>query len=86
MLEILLGRALPWLFVGLGYWLLYQLVRQNGRILLTLEAMERQLGRPSPRLRPRRGCRPGRPPPSSSCRTSPVSDGRWRSSGAGGCS
>jgi peroxiredoxin len=40
MLQILLDRVLPWSFVGLGYWLVFQLIRQNGRILLRLEAME----------------------------------------------
>src|ERR1051326_6393697 len=33
---------LPWLFVGLCCWVCYQLVRQNGRILLQLEAMEQR--------------------------------------------
>ncbi|HXB68192.1 MAG TPA: redoxin domain-containing protein [Candidatus Acidoferrales bacterium] len=31
---------LPWLLLGFGCWLSYQLVRQNGRILLRLEALE----------------------------------------------
>ena len=36
MLEILLNRVLPWLFVGLGYWFLYQLVRQRDRSWIAL--------------------------------------------------
>ena len=43
MLEIVLGRVLPWVFAGLGYWFLYQLVRQNGRILVRLEGIEKRL-------------------------------------------
>src|SRR5437016_277931 len=41
---VTVGIALPWLFVGMGCWLGLQLVRQNGRILLRLEAIENQLG------------------------------------------
>jgi peroxiredoxin len=45
---IIFGSVLPWLVVGLGCWLLYQLARQQGRILLRLEALEEHLGqRPS---------------------------------------
>src|SRR5579864_2990027 len=44
MILILFGMALPWLLVGLGCWLTYQLARQNGRILLRLEGVEEQLG------------------------------------------
>jgi peroxiredoxin len=43
MLTLALGTALPWLLIAVGTWLLYQLVRQNGRILLRLEAIENQL-------------------------------------------
>jgi peroxiredoxin len=50
MLEILLSRVLPWFFVGLGYWFLYQLVRQNGQILLRLEALQRQVVQLKPSL------------------------------------
>src|SRR5262249_34716726 len=35
--------VLPWLLIGVGCWLAYQLVRQNGRILLRLEALEASL-------------------------------------------
>lgn len=34
---------LPWLLITVGVWLGYQLVRQNGRILLRLEAIEKRL-------------------------------------------
>src|SRR5436190_23910856 len=34
---------LPWLIVGLGCWLGFQLLRQSGRILLRLEGMEQRL-------------------------------------------
>jgi peroxiredoxin len=42
---ILVGLILPWLILGLGCWIGYQLVRQNGRILLHLEALEGALAR-----------------------------------------
>lgn len=35
--------ALPWVIVSAGCWIGYQLVRQNGRILLRLESIEQQL-------------------------------------------
>src|SRR5437660_2514196 len=44
MTTLLFGMALPWLLVGVGCWLTYQLIRQNGRILLRLEGLEEQLG------------------------------------------
>jgi peroxiredoxin len=37
------GIILPWLIVVFGCWVGYQLLRQNGRILLRLEAVEEQL-------------------------------------------
>ena len=40
---IVFGVVLPWFVVGLGCWLGFQLVRQNGRILLRLEALEERL-------------------------------------------
>jgi methylamine dehydrogenase accessory protein MauD len=43
MITPLLGMVLPWLLVALGCWLVYQLLRQNGRILLRLEALEDQV-------------------------------------------
>jgi peroxiredoxin len=44
MMTIFFGTVLPWLLIGLGTWLVYQLARQNGRILLRLEAIEKQIG------------------------------------------
>src|SRR5262249_11209041 len=35
--------ALTWLVIGLGLWLGWQLLRQNGRILLRLEGLEKRL-------------------------------------------
>src|SRR5690348_11707219 len=43
-----IGLALTWVVVALGYWLGYQVVRQNGRLLLRLERLEDQLSRLSP--------------------------------------
>jgi peroxiredoxin len=44
MTAIVFGTVLPWLLVALGGWLGFQLVRQNGRILLRLELIEQRLG------------------------------------------
>src|SRR5688572_14050590 len=44
MVTIVFGTVLPWLLIAIGTWLAYQLVRQNGRILLRLEAIEKQIG------------------------------------------
>src|SRR5262245_26128364 len=54
MLTIVFGSLLPWILIAVGAWLGYQLVRQNGRILLRLEAIEKRL---SPRGdgQPKRG-------------------------------
>ncbi|MGE0377064.1 MAG: peroxiredoxin family protein [Planctomycetaceae bacterium] len=38
-----LGMAFPWLLIGVGAWLGYQFVRQNGRILLRLESIDKCL-------------------------------------------
>ena len=54
MTAIVLGSVLPWLLLAAGTWLGYQLARQNGRILLRLEAIENQ-------FRQRGGPRPGEP-------------------------
>jgi methylamine dehydrogenase accessory protein MauD len=43
MITTLLGMVLPWLLVALGCWLVYQLLRQNGRILLRLEVLEERV-------------------------------------------
>src|SRR5262245_9320468 len=37
--------VLPWLLIAVGGWLVYQLLRQNGRILLRLDALEAQVAR-----------------------------------------
>jgi peroxiredoxin len=43
MTAIVFGTILPWVLIAVGTWLGYQLVLQNGRILLRLEAIEKQL-------------------------------------------
>jgi peroxiredoxin len=55
MMTILFGIVLPWLLIAIGTWLAYQLVCQNGRILLRLEAIEKQIG---PGAAPRAGAKP----------------------------
>src|SRR5690349_8526387 len=40
---MLLEAIVPWLIVCVGCWIGYQLVRQNGRVLLRLEALEKRL-------------------------------------------
>src|SRR5437868_5289041 len=44
MTTIVFGTVLPWLLIAIGTWLAHELVRQNGRILLQLEAIEKQIG------------------------------------------
>jgi len=44
MTAIVLGNVLPWLLIAIGTWLVYQLARQSGRILLRLESIEKQFG------------------------------------------
>jgi peroxiredoxin len=44
MMTLVFGTVLPWMLLGAVTWLGYQLVRQNGRILLRLEAIEKRLG------------------------------------------
>jgi peroxiredoxin len=43
MTSLVFGTVLPWLLVAVGTWLGYQLVRQNGRILVRLEAIEKRM-------------------------------------------
>jgi peroxiredoxin len=43
MMTILFGTILPWGLIAVGAWLGYQLIRQNGRILLRLEAIDKRL-------------------------------------------
>ena len=55
MITIFFGTVLPWLLIAIGTWLVYQLARQNGRILLRLESIEEQIGlRAGPRTEPKR--------------------------------
>jgi peroxiredoxin len=54
MLTLIFGTVLPWLLIAIGTWLVYQLARQNGRILLRLESIEQQIGR---RTEPRAGAK-----------------------------
>ena len=42
LLLVILALA-PWVFVGTAFWLMLQLIRQNGRILLSLEAVHAKL-------------------------------------------
>jgi peroxiredoxin len=51
MIGITLGTVLPWLLLAVGTCLGYQLVRQNGRILLRLESIEQRLGARHPEQR-----------------------------------
>src|SRR3954447_19172427 len=44
MITLVFGTVLPWLLIAVGTWIGYQLVRQNGRILLRLESIERRFG------------------------------------------
>lgn len=44
MFAFVFGTMIPWLTVGLGTWIGFQLIRQNGRILLQLESIQFQLG------------------------------------------
>ena len=43
MMTTLFGTVLPWLLLAVGAWIGYQLIRQNGRILLRLEAIDKRL-------------------------------------------
>jgi peroxiredoxin len=43
-MMIVFGMILPWILLAIGCWLGYQLLRQNGRILLRLENLQAQLG------------------------------------------
>jgi peroxiredoxin len=44
MMTLVFQTFLPWMLIAVGTWLAYQLVRQNGRILLRLESIEQQIG------------------------------------------
>lgn len=43
MIAIVFGAVVPWLIVALAGWVGYQLVRQNGRILLRLDSIDQRL-------------------------------------------
>ena len=58
MTTLIFGTVLPWLLMGLGAWLAFQLVRQNGRLLLRLEAIEKRL---TPRTETKRPAAAGLP-------------------------
>src|SRR5262245_44958524 len=40
---MVIGIVLSWLFIGVDCWLGWQLLRQNGRILLRLDELEKRL-------------------------------------------
>jgi peroxiredoxin len=61
-IALVFSIVLPWSIVGLGCWLGYQLLRQNGRILLHLEALEQRLAQLS--LAPSAAPAPAPSPPS----------------------
>jgi peroxiredoxin len=64
MTTLLVAAIFPWLLIALGAWLAYQLVRQNGRILLRLEAIEERLaGHPAEDRRKPAGLPIGAPAP-----------------------
>jgi peroxiredoxin len=48
MMTLVFGMVLPWLLIVVGAWLGYQIVRQNGRILLRLESIEKRLALGNP--------------------------------------
>src|SRR5262245_46493581 len=43
MMTLVFGTVVPWLLLFLGAWLGFQLVRQNGRILVRLELIEQRM-------------------------------------------
>jgi hypothetical protein len=61
---LVFGDILPWLVVAVGCWVGFQLLRQNGRILLRFEQMERQLAQLSVTAQAAPGP-PSAPPPLS---------------------
>jgi peroxiredoxin len=63
-MTLVFTAVLPWLLIAVGVWLGYQLVRQNGRILLRLEAIEKRMApRPSKQERQPDGLPVGSPAP-----------------------
>jgi peroxiredoxin len=64
MTTLLVAAILPWLLIAVGAWLAYQFVRQNGRILLRLDAIEKRLtNRPAEDHRKTEGLSIGAPAP-----------------------
>src|SRR5262245_12263102 len=60
MTTLIFGTVLPWLLVAVGAWLGYQLIRQNGRILLRLETIDKRLSpRGDDKPKKKRGLRIG---------------------------
>lgn len=57
MTLIVFGMVLPWVLLFIGAWVAYSMVRQNGRILLRLDAIEQRIGRP--------GAKSAQPPPAA---------------------
>lgn len=49
---VIFGMILPWILLAIGCWLGFQLLRQGGRILLRLEALEQRLASASPQPAP----------------------------------
>jgi peroxiredoxin len=52
MMWLVLGTILPWLLAAAGAWIGFQLVRQNGRILLRLDSIEDRVTQMGSRLQP----------------------------------
>jgi peroxiredoxin len=46
MIQIIFGMVLPWVLVAVLCWLFFQLIQQNGRILVHLEGIKERLGSP----------------------------------------
>ncbi len=64
MTAIVFGMVLPWLLLALLTWLGFQLLRQNGRLLLRLESIEKRLApRPEAKRREAGGLAVGTPAP-----------------------
>jgi hypothetical protein len=53
MTTLVFGLTLPWLLIGFAAWLGYQLMLQNGRILLRLDSIEKRLGTGKATKKPR---------------------------------
>jgi peroxiredoxin len=64
MTALIIASVFPWLLIAVGAWLGYQFTRQNGRILLRLEAIEKRLaGHPADNRRKPAGLPIGSPAP-----------------------